>query len=308
MVEQVTLSVSSAEQQLVGGGVARYERPAERLRDYITGYHLYRAPRGQLRSDWFLPGTANIRIAWYNKPITVTIGDRTFDPIPQAALFGPTMQALHARTRGGFMVGIGVSALGWSRLFTQSAATVADAIVPLDTMWPLEQVLALVHLLQSHDVALPVAPLLDAFLDLRFAAAKPEEALLARLAALVVDENIEGVSQIVGALGVGEVRVRRLAYRYFGFAPGHLLRRARFLRAIIPVAQSGAPTASRLIPQSYFDQSHFIREARRFLGMTPSQFASLEKPFLSASLELRPKILGAVTQALQPIGTLPSGN
>jgi AraC-like DNA-binding protein len=63
-----------------------------------------------------------------------------------------------------------------------------------------------------------------------------------------------------------------------------------------------------LIPQSYFDQSHFIREARRFLGITPSQFASLEKPFLSASLELRPKVLGAVTQALQPIGTLPSGN
>lgn len=308
MVRRVTPTVPLAEQELLGGGVARYERPAERLRDYITGYHLYRAPRGQLRSDWFLPGTANIRIAWYNKPIAVTIGERTFDPIPQAALFGPTMQALHARTRGGFLVGIGVSAVGWSRLFKQSAATVADAIVTLDTMWPLEQVLALVKLLQGHEVALPLAPILDEFLELRLRPVKPEEPLLARLAALIVDENITTVSQIVDALGADETRVRRLSYRYFGFAPSHLLRRARFLRALLPAETSGASTASRLITQSYFDQSHFIREARRFLGMTPSQFASLEKPFLSASLKLRPKVLGAATQALQPIGEPPEAD
>lgn len=291
-----------AEQSLPGGGIARYERPAESIRDLITGYHFYRAPRGQARSDWFLPGTANIRISWYNKPIAVTIGDRRFDPLPQAALFGPTSQAIHARTRGGFMVGIGVSALGWSRLFRKSADEVADAIVPLQEMWPADDADALCRLLQGHDVDQPVAPLLDAFLLPRLTTRHRDEDLIATLARLIVAEDIVHVRDIVVAMTVDESRLRRLAYRYFGFSPRMLLRRTRFLRSIIPISRDAAAPAAHAIADNYFDQSHFIREARRVLGMTPVRFAELEKPFLTASLELRPKVLGADTQALQPIG------
>lgn len=291
-----------AEQSLPGGGIARYERPADPIRDLITGYHFYRAPRGQARSDWFLPGTANIRISWYNKPIAVTIGKRCFDPLPQAALFGPTSQAIHARTRGGFMVGIGISALGWSRLFRQSADEVADAIVPLQGMWPAEDADALCRLLQGHDIAQPVAPLLDAFLLPRLVTPHRDEHLIATLARLIVDADVVHVRDIARAMNIDESRLRRLAYRNFGFSPRLLLRRTRFLRSIIPVSRNATAPASHAIAENYFDQSHFIREARRVLGMTPVRFAELEKPFLTASLALRPKVLGADTQALQPIG------
>jgi AraC-like DNA-binding protein len=291
-----------AERQLPRGGVARYERPAEQIRDLITGYHFYRAPPGQARSDWFLPGTANIRISWLNKPIAVRIGERLFDPVPQAALFGPTSQAIHADTRGGFMVGIGVSALGWSRLFKQPATYVADAIVPLDEFWPTEDTAALSRLLHDHDVARPVAPLLDSFLEPRLLEEHPDEELIGQLAGLIVDEGVGQVSDIVRAMQVDERRVRSLAKSYFGFTPRQLLCRTRFLRSIISVAGSGGSSIAVAVSESYFDQSHFNREARRILGMTPARFVELDKPFLTASLELRPKVLGAVTQALQPVG------
>ncbi|WP_375419822.1 helix-turn-helix domain-containing protein [uncultured Sphingomonas sp.] len=291
-----------AERQLPGGGVARYERPSDRLRDLITGYHFYRAPRGQARSDWFLPGTANIRISWYNKPIAVTIGDRHFDPLPPAAVFGPTSKAIHATTRGGFMVGIGVSALGWARLFKQPASGVADQIVPLDTLWPVEDVITLCGLLQGHDIDRPVAPLLDAFLQPRLLEPQRDDRLIAELASLVIDERVTQVSDIVAAMNVSESRVRRLSYRYFGFSPRLLLSRTRFLRSIIPLTRPAPVPVAQAIAETYFDQSHFAREARRVLGMTPVTFAELEKPFLAASLELRPKVLGADTQALQPVG------
>ena len=301
MPGQSMLLSPSAEQRLQGGGVARYERPAESIRDFITGYHFYSAPRGQPRDDWFLPGAANIRVSWSNKPIAVTIGDRHYDPLPPAALFGPTSRALHARTRGGFMVGIGISALGWARLFRQSAEDVADRIVPLDAMWPQADMAALVGLLQQHDVATPVAPLLDRFLRPRLLEEQRDEPLIARLAALVLREDMMAVGAIVEAMGVDETRVRRLAYRYFGFSPKHLIRRATFLRSIISVTRAGATPTRTAIDESYSDHSHFIREAHRFLGMTPGQFVELTKPFLTASLELRPQVLGASTQALQPV-------
>lgn len=292
-----------AEQHLPGGGVARYERPSEQIRDLITGYHFYRAPRGQARSDWFLPGTANIRISWYNKPIVVTIGERRFDPLPQAALFGPTSQAIHAKTRGGFMVGIGVSALGWARLFDRPAVDIADAIVPLATMWSDHDAATLCSLLQGHDVDQPVAPLLDGFLWPRLQKRHRDEALIGALARLIIDEDVAQVRDIVDAMALDESRVRRLAYRYFGFSPRTLLRRTRFLRSIVSVSRREPGSIAQTISENYFDQSHFIREARHVLGMTPHSFAELEKPFLTASLELRPKVLGADTQGLQSIGS-----
>ncbi len=50
------------------------------------------APAGQV--DWFLPATANVRVAFAADPIEVRIGRRVFSPLPQASLFGPTSHAL----------------------------------------------------------------------------------------------------------------------------------------------------------------------------------------------------------------------
>ncbi len=42
-----------------------------------------------------------------------------------------------------------------------------------------------------------------------------------------------------------------------------------------------------LIDPSYCDVSHFLRDANRFLGMTPRRFSAMNTPFLRASVQAR---------------------
>ena len=49
----------------------------------------------------------------------------------------------------------------------------------------------------------------------------------------------------------------------------------------------GNASDEELAALRYFDQSHRNREFRRFIGMTPGQFAATPTPLLTAGLELR---------------------
>ena len=50
----------------------------------------------------------------------------------------------------------------------------------------------------------------------------------------------------------------------------------------------------------YHDQAQFIRDFRRFMGMTPGAYAVLPHPILSAAAHARNAALGAAVQALHP--------
>ena len=118
------------------GMTLRYFRPAADLFPAITGYHVYgrdERATGDERVDWFLPGTANIRILVDAGRVTVAIGKASFD-LPPVSLFGPTTHAMRAITHGGYIVGIGISALGWSRLDFGAASEFCDRIVPLEQL------------------------------------------------------------------------------------------------------------------------------------------------------------------------------
>jgi hypothetical protein len=68
-----------------------------------------------------------------------------------------------------------------------------------------------------------------------------------------------------------------------------------------------AETWASRIEASYYDHSHFNRDAQEFLGMSPSEFLRLPKPLNDASARLRTQILGAPAQALlQPRLTEPA--
>ena len=69
----------------------RYDKPADDLADYFTGYHAYAShgPASIGQTDWFLPGTANVRVALDAGPINVSIGARTFDPLPASEFIRP---------------------------------------------------------------------------------------------------------------------------------------------------------------------------------------------------------------------------
>ena len=291
-----------------GGSVIRYDRPAAAIADFITGYHLYAAhgPDRANKVDWFLPGTANVRITLDAGPIAVTIGRRQYGPLPPVALYGPTSHALRAVTNGGVMIGFGVSALGWARLFDRPAIACHDLIEPLAKLTGPELPDRLVERLSAVAGEEEVKPALDALLQPLLGRPSPDEPVIRALMQALVDPAITQVKQLVDRIGVDQAVLRRTGTRYFGMCPKLLLRRARFLRSFTAMFRNADAHGYDGIDPSYHDASHFLRDAERFLGMTPRRFMALSTPFLDASVRARAAVLGAPTQALHDIATAPA--
>ncbi|VVT19483.1 conserved hypothetical protein [Sphingomonas sp. EC-HK361] len=288
----------------MGPGMAiRYDRPADEIAGSITGYHLYAAhgPQVMGQKDWFLPGTANVRITLGAGPVSVRIGNRHFDPIPQVSLFGPTSRVLEAVTHGGVMIGFGINALGWSRLFRRSAQDFHNRIVPFDAIAGEALSRRLVHELSAAPDEHAVKPILDAILSPLLGPEPDDAALIRHLMALVVDREMAGLTQLAEATGVPGSKLRRVAHRNFGMTPKLLLRRTRFLRSFLAMFQTGDATDYALVEDAYFDASHFLRDANTFLGTTPRRFMARETHFLNASVRARGAVLGTPTQALHVV-------
>ena len=129
----------------------RYDAPDPSLAGAITGYHVYTAASAEERVDWFLPGTSDIVVALDALPILLTIRRRTYDPLPPVTLIGPTSQAMRAVTRGGSLIGIGLTACGWSRFFSRPASDYRDQAVPLSEASSVQFARELLHALAATD-------------------------------------------------------------------------------------------------------------------------------------------------------------
>ena len=289
------------------GLTIRYDQPATELADYITGYHVYTARGEHARNqvNWFLPGTANVRIALDAEPFSVGIGSGVFDPVPEVSLFGPTKHAIRATTNGGVLVGLGVSALGWSRLFKGNAADVRDRVVPLAQAMKGDFPARLLAALYACDREAEVAPTLDRLLAAELGPPSPDEPFIRSLTALIARDGPVDIAAAADEIGLEQHSMRRLAIRHFGFPPKLLLRRARFLRSFLRISASRDVADYSLLDDSYFDVSHFLRDANAFLGMTPRRFVSLNTPFLDASLRARQAVLGTATQVLHDPDAVP---
>lgn len=288
------------------GMAIRYDRPATALADYITGYHVYRTNGVVPQVDWFLPATANVRIALDAGPIAVSIGRRTYDPLPTASLFGPTSLALRATTTGGVMIGFGISALGWARLFRRPAGDFRNKIVPLEDVLGHGFTRRLVEALHGATGDAMIAPILDAMLLTRLGALHDDAPRIRQLMAIIAEDGPADIVAVAARLGIPTHGLRRLSVRHFGFPPKMLLMRARFLRSFLRLMAAGEGADYSAIDGSYFDASHFLRDSTMFLGTTPRRFMALTKPFLEASVRAREAVLGAPTQVLHDIATAPT--
>jgi len=288
------------------GMAIRYDKPCAALTDLITGYHVYRSsgPESLGQVDRFLPGTANVRFTIDAGPVSVSIGRRTFADLPPATLYGPTGTALKAITNGGIMIGFGVSALAWSRLFRRSAGDYCNKIVPLgEAMGPIAtgRFMDALRLAACDD---EVAPALDTILCDLLGPPPAEAALIGQLSHMIGRDGSHDVATVAAELGITGHALRRISVRHFGFTPKMLLRRARFLRSFLRLFRTPGTVDYSLIDPSYFDMSHFLRDADTFLGMTPRRFMASSTPFLDASVRARAAVLGAATQVLHVPSTI----
>lgn len=155
-------------------------------------------------------------------------------------------------------------------------AELTDQIRPLASLWgaaDAERFAADLAAAAGLDDLCAVA---ERHLRAHWPAPDPQVALVGRIAdALLYDRTIARVEDVVTRFGIPTRSLHRLFERYVGVSPKAMLRRYRLHEAAERLAEGTSGTwAEVAIELGYFDQSHFIRDFTRAVGVTPVAYSS----------------------------------
>ena len=93
---------------------------------------------------------------------------------------------------------------------------------------------------------------------------------------VLANHQITKVDDLVRVSGVRKRSLQRLFYEYVGVSPKWVISRYRLHEALERAASGGSIDWTSVAHElGYFDQAHFIRDFKRLVGMTPTQYASV---------------------------------
>jgi AraC-like DNA-binding protein len=115
--------------------------------------------------------------------------------------------------------------------------------------------------------------LLEEFLLCRMAETSFDPLLERTIGMLYRDPAAVVVESLARQCGLSRRQLERRVTTYFGQSPVELRCLARFFHAVRQLMlEPSTDTLSRALDLGYYDQSHFIREFKRFAGMPPESF------------------------------------
>lgn len=274
---------------LPAGTALRYEAPAPALRPLFPSYAVLDSNPAVWRGpdSWILPSWAQIWVVVTDAPVLVAVRRRGPAQLGQAMLFGSSSHAAPVASGGGVTVVIDLSPIGWARLFGPTADTMRDQVKQLALDWA-EALIARLH---ASDRAVEVKPVLDTLLTGHLPPTNPDEPLVARAQAALLDGQSVGAAAEIA--GITPRLLLSLCNRYWGYGPKVLIRRTRFMRGLTAMLMDGGPPNFSTPPPGYHDVPHFLRDGNLFLGLTPRRFLSLPMPYLRAVLRARTAVLGS---------------
>nr|WP_298924837.1 helix-turn-helix domain-containing protein [uncultured Erythrobacter sp.] len=279
----------------------RFALPAPELRAYVTTYYctdVLCSPSEPYLEDHLHPEWPNLRFLPKGSSQS-GIGSSPLSESPEFAVTGPTSHATRFRVSSGRNWGIGLLPLGWSALIDAQAGDYADRFVDgsqdpaFAAFLPLAQALGET----DGDFEQELAVIERHMAGLAGLASTNERAITAINAALI-DPELASVKDLAERVGMNIRSLERLSRRAFGFTPKLLLRRQRFLRSLAQFMLDPSMKWLSALDYQYHDQAHFVRDFKRFMGMSPSAYAKLEKPLLVAAARARMDIAGEAVQGL----------
>lgn len=281
----------------------RYERPAGALDGLVSDYFVFdsEGPQVQNVTNWMLPTGPVIRITLTQHPILVETETGGWHRRPTAALYGPATRARRVTTNGGVTIGATLKPAGVARLANIEMAEHLDDVIELDRIFGSAVTDALVESLRTSDQGPAVKPILDEFFLRSMPIPHRRERDIRRLDRALLSEDVQSLADLQAFLNLPTYTVRRLAKRYFGFLPVTLIARTRFMRSLMAVMETGAVRGYHMIDPGYFDTSHFLRDCKRFLGMTARQFLAMDTGYLDITIRARRAIIGAENPILDKV-------
>ena len=277
----------------------RFYVPSEALRPHFTTFYIteVRVPDGGRVTDWMHPEWANLRIVSGGHPESELAGVR-YDGLG-ASFTGPTSTTLRFTVGNVRVWGIGMLPLGWARLVGAPAHEYANRI------WDTHREPALASFRPLADGVFGPEPdeaaelaRIEAHFAARMHGTVPDEARIVACHRALVDEDISTVAEMAETAGLPSHTLERLCRKHFGFPPRLLLRRQRFMRSLAQYMLDPSLRWIGAIDSHYHDQAQFVRDFHAFMGMSPSEYAGIPHPVLSAVMRARQEAAGAAVQAL----------
>ncbi len=190
-----------------------------------------------------------------------------------AFLLGPTLSAYCLEAEAGTRAfGIGIRPKGWITLCGVNAEELTDKIIDLTSFAGglARSTIDEMRNARSFDEMSAAADRFFSNLIMRRTARRTSSYPEA-LAQWLLDPNELGIDSLVDMMDVSRRQTDRIAKTYFGASPKYLQRKYRALRAADRI-RSGDLDWISAAGGAYYDQSHFIKEFKTFIGVTPKQF------------------------------------
>lgn len=277
----------------------RFFAPPPDLAPCFTTFYRLRLtlPPGQRVIDYLQPEWANLRFFSRNAPTTwLTDGEDSIDVRFTAT--GPSSLPIKFAMGATYMWGVGLLPLGWARYVGVPAHTMANTISDGEKCETFARFRPLLDLLdeRSGDDEELFARAVRFFREL--APPPRDENRILAIHEAMIDTSILHVSDFADRACMTTRTLERMCRRHFGFSPRLLLRRQRMMRSLAAFMLGGGKSWSETIDAHYHDQAHFVHEFHAFMGMSPSDYAALPHPILSAFMAERQRVWGSPVQTL----------
>lgn len=278
----------------------RFFQPDRELAPYLSAIYLndIEVGPGARMTDMLHPEWANLRFMEGDSG-AASIGPGEMRPTPACVLAGPTCYATRFETGTFRSWGIGFLPLGWFKFISASAELYADRAIDAEQDPVFKSLVELRPMLRDSrgDQQAQAQAINNHLLEL-LTDARPDDPTIIRAHTALADPKVGTVSELAASAGVSKRSLDRLSRRVFGFAPSLLLRRQRFLRTLGAVMLDRSRSWSNSLDQHYHDQSHFNRDFKRFMGLTPSAYMAQPHPIIDAAVRGRMAAAGAPMQVL----------
>ncbi|QPC98586.1 helix-turn-helix transcriptional regulator [Qipengyuania soli] len=246
--------------------------------------------------DCLQPEWSNLRFFASNPPYAEIVGGSSVDGCRFQAT-GPSSRPAHFKLGNTRMWGIGLMPLGWARFIKAPACEHTNTVSDGEKNPIFAPFVPLADLLfdNAPDDDREFAVLIDFFRGL---AGPPKESdRITMINQVMVDPYLLQVEEFAERTGFSKRTLERLCNRHFGFSPRLLLRRQRLMRTLAAFMLDGGSWSS-VIDRHYHDQAHFVHEFHSFMGMTPSEYAAMSHPIISAFMSERQRVWGSPVQTL----------